>query len=154
RTGAPPRAPATAALAAPAPKAAAPADRWPEPHASTRALTFAVDKMYPEARVRVLSVARRDPDALAGVYVRARAAYLAFLRQREPERTANPRPLNLVIVPAAFLRDAARFADATPQAASRYEARDATLLLADLPGFEREDLPPGIALHLCPVARD
>jgi len=54
-------------------------------------------------------------------------------------------------VPAAFLRDPQRFADTTPDASTRYEPREATLLVADLPGFEREDLPAGLALHLCPL---
>jgi predicted Ser/Thr protein kinase len=125
--------------------------RWPEPHAGTKDLHFAVDQSYPEARLRVMSVAQRNPDSLRDVYVRAHKAYEDYV-QRSYHVSANRRPLNLVIAPAVFLRDNKRFPEATPDTSSRYEAREATLYLADLPGFEREDLPAGIAFHLCPLA--
>jgi hypothetical protein len=110
-----------------------------------------VDKSYPEARLRVMSVAQRNPDSLRDVYVRAHKAYEDYV-QRSYHVSANRRPLNLVVVPAVFLRDGERFAGATADTSTRYEAREATLYVADLPGFEREDLPGGIALHLCPLA--
>jgi hypothetical protein len=124
---------------------------WPEPHKATRDLKFAVDQQYPEARLRVMSVATRNPDTLRDIYVRAHKAYDDYV-QRSYHVSANRRALNLVVVPAVFLRDAERFAGATPNTSTRYEPREATLYVADLPGFEREDMPGGIALHLCPLA--
>jgi serine/threonine-protein kinase len=125
--------------------------RWPEPHAAVHELHFAVDQKFPDARLRVMSVAQRNPEGLRDTYVRAHKAYEDFV-QRSYHVSANRRPLNLVVAPAVFLRDAKRFAGATPDTSTWYEPREATLYLADLPGFEREDLPGGIALHLCPLA--
>src|SRR5262249_26890694 len=137
--------------AKPPPGAAATEMRWPELHAATRGLTFAVDQSYRDNRLRVISVAPRDPELLRATYVRAQGAYQRFL---EGERVGVPpsrRPLNLGIVPAAVLPYLHRFPDTKRNATTRYEPVDATLYLADLPGFEREDLPGGLALHFCPV---
>jgi serine/threonine-protein kinase len=123
--------------------------RWAEPHKSLRELEFAADHTYPEAKLRVLSVAPRNTDGLRELFMSVRDSYQGYLA-RESKGAASRRPLNLAVVPAVFLRDTNRFADATPKASIRYSALEATLFVADLPGFEREDLPVGIAWHLCP----
>jgi serine/threonine-protein kinase len=125
--------------------------RWPEPHVATHDLKFQVDQSYPDVHLRVMSVATRKPDTLRDVYVRVHKAYDDYV-QKAYHVSANRRPLNLVIAPAVFIRDASRFVGATPETSTWYEAREATLYVADLPGFEREDMPGGIALHLCPLA--
>jgi hypothetical protein len=91
--------------------------------------------------------------------------FLAEAELRSPPATAavralaakKPRPLNVVIVPQSLLNKPELWPDYVidPKSTypSRYVPNRATLFVADTPGFERKELPYGVALHaLAPVA--
>jgi hypothetical protein len=127
------------------------APAWPPPHAHLRTLASAVDEKYPDVLLRVVSTTPRDPKPLRDQVVAARALYPEFLKAEGVKAEMVARPLNLAIVPQAFLNRADLWPDVKPGSdyPTRYKAQDATLYIADTPGFESSDLTYGIGLHLC-----
>lgn len=134
--------------------AAAPA--WPPPHAVLRQFTLAVDERFPEGAVRILSMSPRDSRSLHERVLTARKLFPSFLAEEsihpDPSEMAA-RPLNLAIVPQSMMNRADLWPDFNLKAGtdypSRYSAISATLYVADATGFERRDLPYGLALHFC-----
>jgi len=138
------------------------APRWPVPH-SVAGETVATDQTFKDDALRVQSVHARDADAVRAAYRDVLGALRDFLAASDlpAARTVaadfKAPPLNLVIVPQATL-DAPTLWPEYPLSAdktypSRYVAPKRTLFVNDSAGFERRDLPYGVALHvLTPVA--
>jgi serine/threonine-protein kinase len=154
----PPVAVAPSGTTAAAPRPA----RWPVPHA-VAGQTLATDETFKDDGVRVQSVAKRDAAAVRDAYrdVLARFRVFAAGSTLAPMHALaadfHPAPLNLVIVPQAMLDTPALWPDFELSAdrtyPSRYVPTKRTLFVNDTGGFERRDLPYGVALHvLAPVA--
>ena len=123
---------------------------------------LAVDKTYAAEGVRVQSSSQRDPAALRDAY----RAVVGTLREFEalselPDvrkaAASQPAPLTIVVVPQAILDKQALWPDfpMKPDVSypSRYVPTRRTLFVADEPGFEKGELPYGVALHaFAPIA--
>jgi hypothetical protein len=139
------------------PRAAA--DAWPAPP-TLPGLALAADQNFAPDLLRVQSAAPRDARALASLrdrYLAIRRALGEFLKTSTvPEARAAAEapapPLNLVLVPQAILNQPALWpgfvVDPGNDYPSRYLAEKRTLFMADTRGFEREELPYGVALHV------
>jgi len=126
--------------------------RWPPPHALARRLTLKVDRTYgPPDRLRVMSVIPLDPDQMLATYRKARTAYQAYLKSEGIDLAFVIGPLNLAIVEQEVLNSADHWPDVKPNTdyPTRYQAMEATLYVRCGAGFQRTDLPYGLALHYC-----
>ncbi|HWE28273.1 MAG TPA: serine/threonine-protein kinase [Polyangia bacterium] len=135
---------------------------WPLPH-SIAGEVVATDERFESDGLRVQSTQQRDAAKVRGEYVQILASLRAWLPTTDlPAARALANefrvpPLNLVIVPQAQLDDGARWPDFPTNEGSTYGSRyvdtKRTLFVNDTKGFERRDLPYGVALHvLTPVA--
>ena len=135
---------------------------WPLPHAIAGEVV-ATDEKFDGDGLRVQSTAKRDAVRVRDDYKQILTALRAWLPSTDlaPARAVAKEfrvpPLNLVIVPQAQLDDGALWPGMPTNPGSTYGSRyvDAkrTLFVNDTKGFERRDLPYGVALHvLNPVA--
>jgi hypothetical protein len=136
--------------------------RWPLPHA-VAGETVATDETFKDDGLRVQSVKRRDAAAVRDAYRAILGELRAFLATADlaPARALaadfRPPPLNLAVVPQSILDAPALWPEYSLSAdntyPSRYVPSKRTLFVNDSSGFERRDLPYGVALHvLTPVA--
>jgi serine/threonine-protein kinase len=144
------------AVAAPAARAAPAAPAWPDAFLLPD-LALAVDRRYEADRLRVASVAARDPDELRAAFVAAQDRFVAML-EAAGVAGAGRQPLNLVVVPRAVLCDRriyekgsslARCAEAT----LFLRARDQTAYVADVADSLASDLAQAAAANVCLHAR-
>jgi tRNA A-37 threonylcarbamoyl transferase component Bud32 len=122
-----------------------------QPHALVGA-TFKLDQVYEADAIRVQSVAPRDALALRDRYLDVRKGLADFIAQSDLPAvrtvTLPAAPMTITLVPQNVLDDAELFpgVDITPGDPSRYMAPTRTLIIADIPGWEKE-LVYGAALH-------
>jgi serine/threonine protein kinase len=133
-----------------------PAMSWPLPHSVVGEIV-ATDEKFEADGLRVQSTQKRDAakvrDDVRAILAELRAwlATSDVPAARALAADFHPPPLNLVIVPQKLLDDGSLFPDMpnSPNGYTyRYIEKKRTLFMNDSKGFERQDLPDGIALHV------
>jgi len=143
----PARAPAPAAIAAPADRT------WPEPHIIP-GLEAAVDRRFDGDQLRVMSVSRRDPAQVRELVLRARRDFAASLPGQGVSGRVDAQPLTTVIVPQSLMCDERIYerGEAPPDCETLtywYRPREKTLYLVDdEPGFAPR-LAFAVAVGMC-----
>jgi hypothetical protein len=155
------RPPTNPPVIASATSAATPA-HFPVPH-QVAGVTVQVDRSFPADGLRIQSVLPRDTARLAAKVREISTALRLFLGRATQAAArgaagASIRPLNLVVVPESVLNKPELWPgyrlDAESTYPSRYVEAKSTLFVADTVGFERRELPYGVALHVLAPLRD
>jgi hypothetical protein len=130
---------------------------WPLPH-SIAGEIVATDEKFEADGLRVQSTEKRDAtkvrDQVRAILddLRAWLGTSDVAAARALAADFHPLPLNLVIVPQKMIDDGSLFPDMPTSEGStypyRYIEKKRTLFVNDSKGFERADLPDGIALHV------
>jgi serine/threonine-protein kinase len=149
--------PATKPVAVVASKPAATpgaAPSWIDPHVVPDVILI-VDEKFDADGLRVQASTKRDPAALRDRYRAILASLREFMRgdgELAASAGATVAPLTVVVVPQPVLEDAKRWPGWVIKTdmsyPSRYVAARRTLFIADVNGFERDELPYGVALHV------
>ena len=139
--------------AAPAATASAPPADWPEAYRMAGD-SYAVDERFAEDRLRVISVARRDPKGVLAAVRDARRDFRAYLAARGVKAEIAAPPLNVVILPPARMCDARLYESGAAPAGcegkvSQYRPREKTLFLADDEDAIAANLPLAVATTMC-----
>ncbi len=122
-----------------------------QPH-PLNGVTFKLDQLYEGDGLRVQSVQARDPLALRDRYLDVRKALAEFIAKSDVDAVRAvvlpAAPMTIALVPQVVLDDQEHFPGVSITAGdpSRYMAPSRTLVIADVPGWEKE-LVYGAALH-------
>ena len=139
------------ASASPTEPAAGPA--WPEAH-RVAGDEYQVDERFEEDRLRVISVAKRDPKNVLAAVRQARRDFQTYLSAHGVARQVAALPLNVVIVPPERMCDARLYESGAAPAGcqdkvSQYRPREKTLYLADDEDAMAANLPLAVATTMC-----
>ncbi len=125
---------------------------WPEPYRVAQDLKWKATKKYGNpVGLRVMSTEDLDFEAIKNLYLKARTAYLKFLKEEGMDLKFNVGPLYLAIVEQKVLNNKDYWPDVKPNVdyPTRYMAPTATLFVNNAAGYQQKDLPFGFALHFC-----
>lgn len=139
------------ASASPSEPAAGPA--WPEAH-RVAGDEYQVDERFEEDRLRVISVARRDPKSVLAAVRQARRDFQTYLSAHGVKGEVAAPPLNVVILPPERMCDARLYESGAAPAGcqdkvSQYRPREKTLYLADDEDAMAANLPLAVATTMC-----
>jgi hypothetical protein len=130
---------------------------WPLPHAIVGEIV-ATDERFEADGLRVQSTEKRDANKVREEVRAILAELRVWLAESDvPAARAvaadfHPPPLNLVLVPQKMIDDGSLFPELPTHEGStypyRYIDKKRTLFMNDTKGFDRQDLPDGIAWHV------
>ncbi|MEM9489048.1 MAG: hypothetical protein AAGC55_07885, partial [Myxococcota bacterium] len=129
------------------------ADAVPEPFRPP-GVGFAIERLFTEARLRVLAGEDWDPERIRDAVDRGHDRFVALVARGQPERSVERLPLTVAIVPKRVFCDARVYE--TGEVAQRcheqevlYRWRERTLLVADQAEHLNQNLAYGNAVAVC-----